>query len=126
MVIRVAVDRMSGDAACPGAPALLFVISVAHFPRTGVFVRFLQLNSGVDYRGILSCLDGYMNIALEQVSTFSTVRALSELTLGPKEVEAIEKYHSIKLKIVRHRRRHWVDKSICLMSYRQKSTSTDN
>ncbi|KAG1803039.1 uncharacterized protein BJ212DRAFT_1397181 [Suillus subaureus] len=22
--------------------------------------------SGIDYRGILSCLDGYMNIALEQ------------------------------------------------------------
>ncbi|EKM77461.1 hypothetical protein AGABI1DRAFT_61513 [Agaricus bisporus var. burnettii JB137-S8] len=28
-----------------------------------VIVRLL---SGVDYRGILSCLDGYMNIALEQ------------------------------------------------------------
>ncbi|CAG8513744.1 11530_t:CDS:2 [Racocetra persica] len=26
----------------------------------------VKLNSGVDYRGILSCLDGYMNIALEQ------------------------------------------------------------
>ncbi|KAG7095043.1 U4/U6-U5 snRNP complex subunit lsm6 [Marasmius oreades] len=26
----------------------------------------VRLNSGVDYRGILSCLDGYMNIALEQ------------------------------------------------------------
>ncbi|KAH6912287.1 Sm-like ribonucleoprotein [Coprinopsis sp. MPI-PUGE-AT-0042] len=28
-----------------------------------VIVRLL---SGVDYRGILSCLDGYMNIAMEQ------------------------------------------------------------
>ncbi|KXN81237.1 U6 snRNA-associated Sm-like protein LSm6 [Leucoagaricus sp. SymC.cos] len=28
-----------------------------------VIVRLL---SGVDYRGVLSCLDGYMNIALEQ------------------------------------------------------------
>jgi len=25
-----------------------------------------RLTSGVDYRGVLSCLDGYMNIALEQ------------------------------------------------------------
>ncbi|KAJ7591572.1 putative U6 snRNA-associated Sm-like protein LSm6 [Mycena floridula] len=26
----------------------------------------VRLTSGVDYRGILSCLDGYMNIAMEQ------------------------------------------------------------
>ncbi|EDR00966.1 uncharacterized protein LACBIDRAFT_180652 [Laccaria bicolor S238N-H82] len=26
----------------------------------------VRLTSGVDYRGLLSCLDGYMNIALEQ------------------------------------------------------------
>jgi len=26
----------------------------------------VRLNSGVDYRGILNCLDGYMNIAMEQ------------------------------------------------------------
>ncbi len=26
----------------------------------------VRLNSGVDYRGILACLDGYMNIAMEQ------------------------------------------------------------
>ncbi|KDQ11026.1 hypothetical protein BOTBODRAFT_115026 [Botryobasidium botryosum FD-172 SS1] len=26
----------------------------------------VRLVSGVDYRGLLSCLDGYMNIALEQ------------------------------------------------------------
>jgi len=25
----------------------------------------VKLNSGVDYRGILACLDGYMNIAME-------------------------------------------------------------
>ncbi|CAD6578673.1 MAG: U4/U6-U5 snRNP complex subunit lsm6 [Cyphobasidiales sp. Tagirdzhanova-0007] len=25
----------------------------------------IRLNSGIDYRGILSCLDGYMNAALE-------------------------------------------------------------
>ena len=26
----------------------------------------VKLNSGVDYRGVLACLDGYMNIAMEQ------------------------------------------------------------
>ncbi|XP_033620226.1 U6 snRNA-associated Sm-like protein LSm6 [Fukomys damarensis] len=26
----------------------------------------VKLNSGVDYQGVLACLDGYMNIALEQ------------------------------------------------------------
>ncbi|CAO1627469.1 unnamed protein product [Parajaminaea phylloscopi] len=28
----------------------------------------VRLNSGIDYRGTLSCLDGYMNIALEETS----------------------------------------------------------
>ncbi|TRM66839.1 hypothetical protein BD626DRAFT_484000, partial [Schizophyllum amplum] len=45
-------------------------------PQTGSPTDFLKgvvgkrvivrLISGVDYRGVLSCLDGYMNIALEQ------------------------------------------------------------
>ncbi|PWN33255.1 uncharacterized protein FA14DRAFT_147023 [Meira miltonrushii] len=26
----------------------------------------VRLNSGVDYHGVLSCLDGFMNIALEE------------------------------------------------------------
>ncbi|KAJ1452006.1 U6 small ribonucleoprotein F [Pelagophyceae sp. CCMP2097] len=30
----------------------------------------VKLNSGVEYRGILACLDGYMNIALEQTEEF--------------------------------------------------------
>ncbi len=30
----------------------------------------VQLNSGVEYRGVLACLDGYMNIALEQTEEF--------------------------------------------------------
>ncbi|PKI84549.1 Lsm6p [Malassezia vespertilionis] len=25
----------------------------------------VRLNSGIDYRGVLTCLDGYMNIAME-------------------------------------------------------------
>ncbi|CAO1630900.1 unnamed protein product [Sympodiomycopsis kandeliae] len=28
----------------------------------------VRLNSGIDYKGTLSCLDGYMNIALEETS----------------------------------------------------------
>nr|CAD2143381.1 unnamed protein product [Meloidogyne enterolobii] len=31
----------------------------------------VKLNSGVDYRGILSCLDGFMNIALEQTEEYN-------------------------------------------------------
>ncbi|KAI3436425.1 hypothetical protein D9Q98_005842 [Chlorella vulgaris] len=30
----------------------------------------VKLNSGVDYRGVLACLDGYMNIAMEQTEEY--------------------------------------------------------
>ncbi|KAG4096433.1 like-Sm domain-containing protein [Neocallimastix lanati (nom. inval.)] len=30
----------------------------------------VKLNSGVKYQGILACLDGYMNIALEQTEEY--------------------------------------------------------
>jgi len=30
----------------------------------------VKLNSGVTYRGILACLDGYMNIAMEQTQEY--------------------------------------------------------
>ena len=30
----------------------------------------VKLNSGVDYRGILACLDGFMNIAMEQTEEY--------------------------------------------------------
>ena len=30
----------------------------------------VKLNSGVDYRGILACLDGYMNIAMDRRRSF--------------------------------------------------------
>ncbi|CAL5229283.1 g12580 [Coccomyxa viridis] len=30
----------------------------------------VKLNSGVDYRGILACLDGYMNIAMEATEEY--------------------------------------------------------
>ncbi|CAF3351100.1 unnamed protein product [Rotaria socialis] len=31
----------------------------------------VKLNSGIDYRGVLACLDGYMNIALEQTEEYN-------------------------------------------------------
>ena len=43
----------------PGAPSLF----LQKILGKRVLVR---LNSGVDYTGILSCLDGYMNIAMEE------------------------------------------------------------
>lgn len=30
----------------------------------------VKLNSGIEYRGILACLDGYMNIAMEQTEEY--------------------------------------------------------
>jgi len=30
----------------------------------------VHLNSGTDYRGVLACLDGYMNIAMEQTEEY--------------------------------------------------------
>ncbi|KAI8812414.1 U6 snRNA-associated Sm-like protein LSm6-like protein [Cladochytrium replicatum] len=30
----------------------------------------VKLNSGIDYRGVLACLDGYMNVALEQTEEY--------------------------------------------------------
>ena len=31
----------------------------------------VKLNSGVDYRGVLACLDGFMNIAMEQTEEYN-------------------------------------------------------
>eukprot|EP01134_Creolimax_fragrantissima_P002426 CFRG2426T1 len=30
----------------------------------------VKLNSGADFKGVLTCLDGYMNIALEQTEEY--------------------------------------------------------
>ena len=40
------------------------------FIRGNNVLYISKLNSGVDYRGILKCLDGYMNIALEQTEEY--------------------------------------------------------
>jgi len=34
----------------------------------------VKLNSGVTYRGVLACLDGYMNIAMEQTEEYARGR----------------------------------------------------
>lgn len=47
----------------PGAPSLFLQKIIGN----QVTVR---LNSGVDYVGVLSCLDGYMNIAMEETEEF--------------------------------------------------------
>ncbi|KAH8917047.1 hypothetical protein BT69DRAFT_702743 [Atractiella rhizophila] len=54
-----AANGSENAAAASGSPSDFLKNVVGH----QVIVR---LNSGVDYRGTLSCLDGYMNIALEQ------------------------------------------------------------
>lgn len=41
-----------------------FLKSVIGRPAT------VKLNSGIEYRGVLACLDGYLNIAMEQTQEF--------------------------------------------------------
>lgn len=41
-----------------------FLKSVLGRPAT------VRLNSGIEYRGVLACLDGYLNIAMEQTQEF--------------------------------------------------------
>ena len=31
----------------------------------------VKLNSGLEYRGVLACLDGYLNIAMEQTEEYN-------------------------------------------------------
>ncbi|KAF5373609.1 hypothetical protein D9758_000590 [Tetrapyrgos nigripes] len=51
----------------PPPPPISHTGSPTDFLKGVVGKRVIvRLNSGVDYRGVLSCLDGYMNIALEQ------------------------------------------------------------
>ena len=51
----------------------------------------VKLNSGVDYRGILACLDGYMNIALEQTEEYVNGQVIlgeSHLAIGESTVSS--------------------------------------
>ncbi|KAJ4482062.1 Sm-like ribonucleoprotein [Lentinula aciculospora] len=55
------------DTQTPPPPRTIHTGSPTDFLKGVVGKKVIvRLNSGVDYRGVLSCLDGYMNIALEQ------------------------------------------------------------
>lgn len=64
----------------------------------------VKLNSGVDYRGILNCLDGYMNIALEQTEEYVNGQ------LKKKYGDAFIRGNNV-LYISRQKRRAWILKS---------------
>jgi len=65
-------------AAAGGAPAAAAAGTAAATASTPAdFLRSIRgkpvvvrLNSGADYRGVLACLDGYMNVALEQTEEY--------------------------------------------------------
>ena len=50
----------------------------------------VKLNSGVDYRGILACLDGYMNIALEQTEEYVNGQVTSREQKNSKGIILVE------------------------------------
>uniref|UniRef100_A0A061R3E7 U6 snRNA-associated Sm-like protein LSm6 n=1 Tax=Tetraselmis sp. GSL018 TaxID=582737 RepID=A0A061R3E7_9CHLO len=60
---NVGTDGAEPVLAPPKTPAE-FLLSIKGKPVV------VKLNSGVDYRGILACLDGYMNIAMEQTEEY--------------------------------------------------------
>mmetsp|Transcript_33126 Transcript_33126/g.98540 ORF Transcript_33126/g.98540 Transcript_33126/m.98540 type:complete len:91 (-) Transcript_33126:496-768(-) len=64
---------MSAEGSAPAPPTMTTGVSKtpAEFLKAikGQPV-IVKLNSGVDYRGILACLDGYMNIAMEQTEEY--------------------------------------------------------
>ncbi|KAJ7395832.1 hypothetical protein BTVI_151033 [Pitangus sulphuratus] len=49
----------------------------------------VKLNSGVDYRGVLACLDGYMNIALEQTEEYVNGQLKNKMEDGRRAPTAI-------------------------------------
>ncbi|XP_013112899.2 U6 snRNA-associated Sm-like protein LSm6 [Stomoxys calcitrans] len=58
----------------------IYIIIIVKMSRKEALSQFInqihgrpvvvKLNSGVDYRGVLACLDGYMNIALDQTEEY--------------------------------------------------------
>lgn len=70
-----AAEGGAGAGGGSGAPA---AVAVVEKRAPGDFVRALvgrpvgvRLSDGAEYRGILVCLDGFMNVALEQAEEFS-------------------------------------------------------
>lgn len=73
---------MADAAPAAGTPAA-FLRSIKGRPVS------VRLNSGVDYRGTLVCLDGYMNIAMEQTEVRAEVdrrQQCSPRSCGPPDV----------------------------------------
>ncbi|GAA6046663.1 hypothetical protein JCM3770_003103 [Rhodotorula araucariae] len=73
------------DAAASPSPAPEQQQPATELPGPAAFLKgvvgqpvVVRLNSGVDYRGILSCLDGYMNIALEQTEEYVNGRKTND------------------------------------------------
>jgi len=63
--------RPPSDGSPPPAPPQKYTGSPTDFLKGVVGKRVIvRLTSGVDYQGILSCLDGFMNIALEQTEEY--------------------------------------------------------
>ncbi|KRZ95814.1 U6 snRNA-associated Sm-like protein LSm6 [Trichinella sp. T8] len=56
----------------------------------------VKLNSGLDYRGILACLDGYLNVALEQTEEYANGQ------LKQKYGDAFIRGNNVFWKIVSH------------------------
>ncbi|KAG7440518.1 Sm-like ribonucleoprotein [Guyanagaster necrorhizus] len=64
-----------GEQSPPPVPPPTHTGSPTEFLKGVVGKRVIvRLTSGVDYRGVLSCLDGYMNIALEQTEEHANGR----------------------------------------------------
>ncbi|KAG8761130.1 U4/U6-U5 snRNP complex subunit lsm6 [Serendipita sp. 396] len=61
------IDSPPADETLPSAPSAPSKGSPNDFLKAVVGKRIIvRLISGVDYKGVLQCLDGYMNIAMEQ------------------------------------------------------------
>ncbi|RCN40527.1 ubiquitin--protein ligase [Ancylostoma caninum] len=70
----------------------------------------VKLNSGVDYRGILACLDGFMNIALEQTEEYNNGQLQNKY--GDAFIRGNNVLYISTLKRTSHTRRNL--KSTCL------------
>jgi len=73
LVSATAADTASASSSSSGAPGVAAVAkrNPSDFLRQVLGKPVLvELNSGVSYRGILACLDGFMNIAMEQTEEY--------------------------------------------------------
>ncbi|WVR06485.1 U6 snRNA-associated Sm-like protein LSm6 [Kwoniella sp. DSM 27419] len=63
----------------PGEEPTVAAGSPSEFLKNIVGKRVkVRIGSGVDYHGLLTCLDGYMNVALEETEEWSNGRKTAE------------------------------------------------